>query len=391
MKDIKAVFDIWNDSIKCVVFGNDWEKNMILAKYVEQTRWMRKWKFLDTEGFFNIVNAITEKIIKRLWWDFIDEVFVWISHPEMKIKRYKEQKRIMRDTIEQEDVNHLSKIVSEIAILDNYETIKLVPVYRLIDWDKKEKDPIWLQWDKLDIVVDAFMVPKNFYTTLVDVFDKVWLNIIDIIPNIVASWELIVDYDHRDLWTLLVDIWKNQTSYAIYEDWFAIKYWVIPIWWEDVVKDISIWMQIDIKDAEVLKKTYWTAINEKISSESEIDSEFLSEIIWARYEEIFIKINNILEDLWKDRKLPGGVLLIWWWSKVLNLDLLAKDVLKLAIFYWKDRQLNYWDISNNIQFINILWVFLWSNKYVEWRKTKFKIWFDFSIFAKIKDLIKKMI
>lgn len=369
MQDIKAIFDIGNDSIKAVVFANDEWKNTILAKHIEPTRWMRKGKILDTEAFTKSINNIIENFVKKLWWDFIDEVFVWISHPDAVVKRITEQKRIMDPEITENDVEHLSKVVADIAIENNMETIKIVPVHRIIDETKKEKDPIWLKGKRLELVADAFMVPKSIYNGVIEAFDNVWLSISDIIPNILSASELILDYDHKDLWTVLIDIGKNQTSYAIFEDWYALWYWTIPAWWEDVTKDISIWMQIDIKDAEEIKKTHWTAIsNRKPADNDQLDVLFLTEIISSRYEEIFEKINKHLKALDRDWRLPGGVILIWWWAKMPNLDLLAKDVFKLATFYGKDTQLNLWDISNNIQFTNVLWTFVWSNKYQDWRK-----------------------
>jgi len=35
MKDIKAVFDIGNDFIKAIVFANDNDKDIVLAKHME--------------------------------------------------------------------------------------------------------------------------------------------------------------------------------------------------------------------------------------------------------------------------------------------------------------------------------------------------------------------
>jgi len=71
-------------------------------------------------------------------------------------------------------------------------------------------------------------------------------------------------------------------------------------------------MQIDIKEAEDLKRSYGTALLSKdsIPENSPVDMLFLSDIINARYEEIFMKVNNHLIQLEKDGKLPGGVLLI---------------------------------------------------------------------------------
>ncbi len=389
MKDIKAVFDIWNDVIKGFVFADDNEKDIVLAKQTEITQGMRKWKILDSESFATTINKITETFVKKLWWDFIDEVFVSISHPEMIINRLIEQKRIMKDEIEEDDVEHLSKIIWEISIKNNYEIIKIVPVCRIIDEQRKEKDPIWLKWKKLELVADVFMIPKSIYNWIIETFEKIWLNIADIIPNIIAASEITLDYDRKDLWTVLIDIWKNQTSYVVYEDWYTLWYWTIPIWWEDVTKDISIWMQVDIKEAEEIKKTHWTAIVDiNLSQDSTLDIHFLSDIINARYEEIFLKINDHLKKLDRDWRLAWWIIMIWWWAKMPNLDLLAKDIFKLATFYGKDHMLNIWDLSTNIQFMNVLWAYLWSKKYTEWRKSNFKINFDivWSVWKFFKDL-----
>lgn len=60
-------------------------------------------------------------------------------------------------------------------------------------------------------------------------------------------------------------------------------------------------MQVDIKDAEEIKRTLGTAIiTEGISTDTEMDIAFLSEIINARYEEIFNKIITRLQKIDKD-------------------------------------------------------------------------------------------
>jgi|SRR3990167_9256840 len=160
---------------------------------------MRKGKILDTEAFVQTINVIVENFVKKLGGDFIDEVFVSVSHPEGRIQRISEQKRIMNDVIGSEDVTHLSKVIADIAHQDNQETIKIVPVYFTIDENKKEKDPIGMQGKKLEITADVFMLPKNFYNNLLDVFERIGITITDIIPNILGASEVVLDYDHKDL------------------------------------------------------------------------------------------------------------------------------------------------------------------------------------------------
>ncbi|MFZ2150552.1 MAG: cell division protein FtsA [Candidatus Absconditicoccaceae bacterium] len=377
MKDIRAVFDIGNDVIKGFVFANDNEKDIVLAKQTEITQGMRKGKILDSENFAATINKITETFIKKLGGDFIDEVFVSISHPEMIINRVIEQKRVMKDEIEAEDVEHLSKIIGEISDKNNYEIIKIVPVCWIIDEQRKEKDPIGLKGKKLELIADVFMIPKSIYNGITETFEKIGLNIADIIPNIIAASEITLDYDNKDLGTVLIDIGKNQTSYVIYEDGYTLGYGTIPIGGEDVTKDISIGMQVDIKEAENIKKTHGTAIVDvNLSEENTLDIHFLSDIINARYEEIFIKINDHLKKLDRDGRLAGGIKLIGGGAKMPNLDLLAKDIFKLATFYGKDHILNLGDLSTNIQFMNVLGAYVRSKKYTEGRKGSFKLNFD---------------
>ena len=218
MRDIKAVFDIGNDSIKAIVFGKDNDKDIILARQMEPALGLKKGKILDAEAFTTTINKIVENFSKKLGGDFIEEVVVGVSHPEMLVNRIIEGKRIMQAEVWNDDVDHLSRIVAVIANKNNYETIKIVPVCWIIDEDKREKDPVGLRCKKLELMADVFMIPKNFYTGLIDAFDKVGLGISDMIPNIIAATSICIDYDHKDLGTVLVDIGKNQTSYVIYED-----------------------------------------------------------------------------------------------------------------------------------------------------------------------------
>lgn len=390
MNDIRAIFDIGNESIKAVVFGRDNDKDIILAKQVEPVLGMRKGKMIDAEAFTNTLNKITEQFIKKLWGDFIEKVYIGISHPEMITQRIIEGKRIMSDEVEIDDLEHLSRIVGDIANVNNYETIKIVPVSRIIDEEKKEKDPIGLKCKKLELMADVFLIPKNFYTGLIDAFDKIGLEVSDIIPNILAASEVAVDYDHKDLGTVVIDIGKNQSSYVIYEDGYPLGYGTLSIGGEEVTKDISIGMQVDIKEAENIKKTVGTAI---IDSETPmdlwLDIHFLSEIISARYEQIFLKINKHLENLEKDGRLPGGILLIGGGAKIKNLDLLSKDSFKLASFYGKDQILNLGDLSNNIQFVNVIGCYYWSMKYTDDNRggRGIKIW---AFGKKIGDFFKNL-
>ena len=161
MNDIKAIFDIGNDTIKAIVFWKDWDEVRVLAKQSETALWMRKGKIIDAEAFTNVLNKIIESFVKKLGGEFIEKVYVGVSHPEIITQRIVEGKRIMNDEVMVDDLEHLSKIVTDISSMDNYETIKIVPVAWILD-GKREKDPIWLKCKKLELMADVFLIPKNY-------------------------------------------------------------------------------------------------------------------------------------------------------------------------------------------------------------------------------------
>lgn len=378
MQNMKIIIDIGNGFIKWVVLTEENNKHSILVKDIVKTKWMRKWKILDYTEIANCMSQIITNFQKKLWSDFVDDIYISISHPDMYIARISEQKRILNNKVDNNDIQHLYRVLWDSSDLANYEMIKTLPAFWLIDDYQKVLDPMWMECKKIEIFADLFYLPKNFYHSLTELFDKLQINIADIVPNILWSVELAMDYDSKDLWSIVVDIWNNQTSRAIYENWISVWYGVIPIWWEDVTKDISIWMQIDIKEAETLKLEHWT-LSDDINSDkdAQLDQVFLKEIISARYEEIFDKINNKLEEIDKDWRLPWWVILTWWSSKMHGITLAAKNIFKLSSSLAKDKHLNVWEIWNNLQFTNILWVYYWIGKNTvmnTWWGMKLKIW-----------------
>jgi cell division protein FtsA len=196
----------------------------------------------------------------------------------------------------------------------------------------------------------------------------------------------------KDLGTVVIDIGKNQTSYSIYEEWVPLYYWILPIGAENITRDISIGMQIDIKEAEKLKINYGSLNHWEVYIEEseDIDTHFLANIITARYEEIFEKIQKKLIELDKDGRLAGWILMSGGAAKIEHLTSLAKDIFKVATFYASDKNKTTTDLMHNLQFINTLWLYTWSEKYSWNRKGTFNLWLQNDLFKKIGQFIRNI-
>lgn len=373
MQDLKAIFDIGNGYIKGALIGKDEEKTIVLAKEMVKTKGMRKGKILDSDDFLMSLSAIIESFHKKLWDDYLDQVFVGISHPDMLITRMHEQKRVMTEKITHDDINHLSKIVSDISGQANYEIIKIIPVHWVIDDTRKEKDPLGLTAKKLELVADVFMVPKSFYNNLVEIFDKVSLRVVDIVPTILWLSEVVLDFDLKDLGACVIDVGANQTTMAVYEEGTPLSYFVLPVGGEDVTRDISLGLQVDIKEAEEIKKRFGQQpMGDTPDPDMPIDQSFLTEIIGARYEQIYGLCEEHLVSLERDARLPWGVFLTWGGVKTDGVDAIAKHTFKLATFYGKDLTYHLWDVSTNPQLLSLIGIYARAEKYYEWNKWRLR-------------------
>ena len=394
MSNLTCSLDLGNGYIKWVLFLEDYDgKKTIVAKELVKSKWIKKGKILDSSSLINSISNVLDHLSAKVD-SPIDEVIVGLSHPHMKIKKLSTHKRLTNLEITEKEVNGLLEAISQEADELNYEILKVMPIKWIIDDTHITKNPVGMEWRKLELVANVFMIPTATYKDLEKIFDELEIDIIDIIPNILWAEEGSLDAETKDLWCVLIDIGANQTSYVIYEEWVNLGYGIIPIGGEEITKDISIGLKIDFLQAEQIKKEEWEIILNKSDGNienSEIDKLFLSEIIEARLaEDIYKLIFQKMEELWVAGKLPGGVLLVWWWTKIKNIEEFTRDYFGLACKHWKIIQEEFKDLWSNPQFVNVIWNYIWEDKYWnEWGGFGFNFNFGWG-FSKLVELIKKI-
>ncbi len=344
---------------------HNWKKS-IVAKELIKSKWIKKWKIIDENSLTNTISTILSNLSKKVDTE-IDEVLIWISHPYLKIKKASNHKRLTNLEITEKEVNNLLNTISEEAEELNYEILKVIPNKWIIDETHITNNPIWMEWRKLELQATIFMIPSSTFKALDKVFEQLEIDIIDILPNILWAEEWVLDAETKDLWCVLIDIGANQTSYVIYEEGINLKYGVIPIWGEEITKDISIGLKVDFIQAEQIKKEEWEIILNKEQTNienSKIDKLFLSEIIEARLaEDIYSPIIQEMENLWVNGKLPWGIILIWWESKIKNITEFTRQFFGLACKHGKIIKNDFKELGSNPQFVNVIWNYLWFEKY----------------------------
>lgn len=119
---------------------------------------------------------------------------------------------------------------------------------------------------------------------------------------------------------VLANVGSQTTSIIVYEDGIPIHLHTFPVGSTDVTNDIALGFRVPLDEAERIKRGEITPTGPK---------KKLDEIIEARLSDIFELIEVHLKKLRRNGLLPAGIVITGGGSHIPNIDLIAKNYLKL--------------------------------------------------------------
>ncbi|EKE26137.1 MAG: hypothetical protein ACD_4C00415G0002 [uncultured bacterium (gcode 4)] len=375
-----TAIDIGSNKIKVIIWTFNEEKKLrVLWVGVSASWWVRKWNILDMDEFkANIDAALSEA--ERMTWEQVSHIYLSLSWTSIDVSTNKWIVAIMDHEISEDDINRSLDMAQNWVDLQNRVVLKVIPEHFSCDFESGIKNPIWMTAKKLEVIAHIFSVWANVLNNIKKWIFDVWVDIIDVYPNLITAPEAVLTKRQKELWVVCIDIWASTTGITVYEEWMLIFSSIIPIWWENVTADIALWARVSIDLAEKLKLEY-SDLNlcklDKIKDE-EIELEklsknetwtlsmkYLSEIARARYSEILYYTNNELKKIWKDWMLPEWAILTGGGAKVKWLLELSKEVLRLPATIWvpEDSDFISWTSISDPVFSSVIWTLILSQKY----------------------------
>ena len=398
--------DIWSNKIRTVIwsFLKDEENNFIvLWVWESDSNSIRKWNILDMESF---KDDLDQSLLdaEKMSWEQINWAYVSFNSSSFEVVVSKWIAATHWEEITKEDVDRVLEMAKNWVDMPNKDILKVIPESFTIDLEEWVKNPVWMSARKIEVIAHIFIMNSNVLSNMKKAIMDVWIEIIDIYPNLITSPEWVLTKRQKELWVVLVDIWAATTWVSVFEEWVMIHSNVIPFGWDNVTNDIALGTRVSIDIAEKLKKEYstLTSIDIKVASknvslskifeneEGEVDLEYLSQIATARYEEILEFVNSELKSIWKEWMLPEWVILVWWGAKEKWLIELSKDILKLPSFIGIPH-VNDELVERSIadpSYVAIIWNMILANKYGdEHHKFTINFWW---IIDSLKKIWKKI-
>jgi cell division protein FtsA len=162
---------------------------------------------------------------------------------------------------------------------------------------------------------------------------------------------------------------------------------VIAIGSEHITADVAIGLRCPINLAERIKIEYGSARSDKFTKKDEVDisdlakeenisedsmiisKKYVAEIIEARVEEIFEKIDNELKKIDRSGMLPAGVFLIGDGAKLKDLVEVAKNKLRLPACLGSNQNVSLaLDKVNDVNYLTALGLVAWGNQLTKHKK-----------------------
>ncbi len=358
------------------------------------------------------VSAALEKV-ERLLGTPIESSWVGINGPSMKCQSSRGVVAVSRSDseINPEDVQRVIEAAQALAVPPNYEILHVIPSKFIVDNQEDIKNPVGMTGIRLEVIA---LIIQNLSSQIKNLTKSIYhtgLNIDDLVFSPLAAAGVVISSKQKELGTAVVNIGATTTSLAVFEEGELLHAAVLPIGSAHITSDIAIGLRCPINLAEKIKIRYGSAKAEQFNKKDEIDisdlvaeenltdeitvisRRYVAEIIEARTEEIFEKIDGELKKIDRSGMLPAGVCLIGGGAKLADILDVAKKKLRLPAAIGVNRTVaTVVDKVNDPEYLTALGLVAWGEQLTRdqgSRSTLSKIPFQ-KAFGKIRDIFSAL-
>ncbi|CAG5083740.1 Cell division protein FtsA [Thermobacillus xylanilyticus] len=223
--------------------------------------------------------------------------------------------------IGEEDIERVLQAARVVALPPEREIIGLVPRQFLVDGLDGISDPRGMIGVRLEVEATVITGAKTAIHNLMRCVEKADLQIAGVILMSLASGQMALTKDEKNMGTALVDLGAGSTTIAIFEQGNLAATSTLPVGGEYVTNDISYGLRTQTEQAEKIKLKFGCALVSDAAEDqkfkvvrmgSNVEKEFsqvdLANIIEPRMQEIFQLVRQEIIRLGYEGKVNGCVL-----------------------------------------------------------------------------------
>jgi len=414
-EDIIAGLDIGSTAVRLVIgqkiSGPSGEELQIIGAVSSPTAGVSKGVVNSIEETTSSISACLEKA-ERIIGVPISNVWVGINDPHIKCERSKGVVAVSKSDgeINENDVARAIEAARALAVPVNYEILHVMPIRFSVDNQNDIKDPIGMSGIRLEVEALIIQGLSTQTKNLTKAIFRTGLEIEDLVIAPLAAAEAVLSPKQKELGVALINIGSSTTSLAVYEERNLLHAAVLPIGSEYITNDIALGLRCPINLAERIKLEYGHANASLFEKDEEIDishlvkeedinddislisRKYIAEIIEARVEEIFEKIDKELVKIDRSGMLPAGAIFTGSGAQLDGLIDVAKSKLRLPAALGQSKNVNVViDKVKSPEFLPALGLVIWgANEETTTTGSSFNKSVG-DIFSKAKNIFQKII
>ncbi|KTC82396.1 MULTISPECIES: cell division protein FtsA [Legionella] len=224
--------------------------------------------------------------------------------------------------VSQADVERVIDAAKAVAIPADQKILHVLPQEFIIDHQGSIREPIGMAGVRLESRVHIVTGSVSAAQNIVKCVRRCGLEVNDIILEQLASSHAVLTEDEKDLGVCLIDIGGGTTDIAVFCEGAIQHTAVIPIAGDQVTNDIAMALRTPTKAAESIKLNHACALTElanpdhmlEVASVNDrpgrkISAKALSDVVAARYEELFTLVRNELRRSGFEDRMAAGIVL----------------------------------------------------------------------------------
>lgn len=397
-ENIIAGLDIGSGSIRLVIgqknFNAHEEIFQIIGAVEVPTEGISRGIVNSIEDATSSISACLEKA-ERLAGMPVKSVWVGINFPNIKCEKSRGVVAVGKSDgeITPDDVERALEAARALSVPPNYEILHVIPVKFTVDNQEDIKDPIGMTGVRLEVETLIIQGLSSQIKNLTKAIYRTGLEIEDLVLSPLAASEAVISAKQKELGAALINIGSSTTSIAVFEEGELLHTAVLPVGSEHITADIAIGLRCPINLAEKIKIEYGSAKPDQFSKKDEIDlsllsedgesgeenqvsQKYISEIIEARVEEIFEKIDAEFKKIDRSGMLPAGVFLVGGGAKLAHIVDTAKKKLRLPACLGTNKVAQtVIDKVEDVNYLTALGLAIWGNHALGQERGKKVDWF----------------
>ena len=249
-----------------------------------------------------------------------------------------------RDEIEEDDLEEVKANAREVSIPSQNALLHAIIQHYFVDGQDGVLTPVGMLGNKLEADYHIVHGIRTRVQNTIRCIKEIPLEVEDVVLNSLASSQVVVSQNQKNLGVLVVDMGGGTIDYLVYVDGAIKQSGVIPIGGDHVTNDVSLGLRIPAGRAERLKIDEGSAIlgnclpGETLQLPPEpgfagrqIERETLNSIIHFRMREAFELLKRQLEAEPYLRYLGAGAVLTGGCSLIHGINHLAEEILGLPV------------------------------------------------------------